>query len=292
MDKIVLKAPAKVNLFLKVIGRRADGYHDIETLFEKIGLFDKITLEMSCRISVSSDNNDMPKEQDDLTFKAAKLLEERCKMPLGVSIKIEKSIPVGAGLGGGSSDAAAVLKGLNSLYKLELSTEELSILGAKLGADVPFFISERTWAIGRQRGDSIEPFDTQMKLWHLLIVPRFVIRAKEAYDWKDQSTKVQRRSVFDTALSALKNNDIEALGNNLYNDLEGATFKREPFVEGLKKGLVDAGARGAMVSGSGPCLFGIIDKEKEVLALKKRVEQKIKGKESFRVFVAPTLCDQ
>ncbi|MEE8359716.1 MAG: 4-(cytidine 5'-diphospho)-2-C-methyl-D-erythritol kinase [Candidatus Omnitrophota bacterium] len=290
MDRVVLYAPAKVNLFLEVLHKRDDGYHTIETLFEKIALFDKIEIAKAAGgISISSTEESLPLGKENIAYRAVELLEERCGRPLGVDISIEKRIPISAGLGGGSSDAAAVLSGVNTLYDLMLESKELVLLGERLGADVPLFIMDAPWAIGRERGDVIKAIESQMKLWHILFIPQASILSKEAYKWVDDDRRRESPGI-QAALGAIEQDDISLLGKSLHNDLEGLSFEKVSFLKEAKKALLDSGAAGVLISGSGPVLFGIFASEEEVIASKKRVEERVgTGQHRFKVLVAPTL---
>ncbi len=290
MDSIVINAPAKVNLFLKVLGKRPDGYHNIETLFEKIALFDKIRLTKAASgITVSSDAR-LPNGRDNLAYRAAELLADRQKKPLGIKIEIEKSIPIGAGLGGGSSDAAAVLVGVNRLYNIGLSRGELERLGRELGADVPLFVSDSVWALGTERGDRLKGIETGMRLWHILIVPPFPILSGDAYERLDKYRGLAS-ILMDDVLRAVEGNDIGFLGKNLYNDLEGIALEKLALLKELKKMLIEYGARGAAITGSGPALYGIVERKEEVMRLKKRIEM-IEEVKEWQIYIAPTLSEK
>jgi 4-diphosphocytidyl-2-C-methyl-D-erythritol kinase len=214
-------------------------------------------------------------------------MRERYDKSLSVRIEIKKRIPIGAGLGGGSSDAAAVLKGVNDLYGMRLSRDVLMETAGELGADVPFFISDTKWAVGRERGDSIEDIDLRFKLWHILLVPPFVISAKDAYDWADGRDK--DGADMEDAIAALRSKDVESLGRSLYNDLEELSYEKSRRLRELKNALIEYGAAGAMITGSGPALFGI-HKKKEVMALKESLEDNMqKDCPDWKVFIAATL---
>lgn len=292
MDSITVYAPAKVNLFLKVLEKRLDGYHAIETIFEKISFFDKLTLrKLSGEIRVSSSDPGLPVDEKNLAFKAAKLVKKRLGLDSGIEINIEKHIPVGAGLGGGSSDAAAVLLGMDSMYGLKMDSSEKESIARELGADVPFFITDKAWAIGRERGDAIEVVDSAMTLWHMFVIPPFSIMSKDAYRWID-SVKKGDAADFNGMLDAIKVRDIEALGDHLYNDLENLSFERSGLLKELKDILIDSGAKGALISGSGPTLFGIFKGESEVIGSRKMIEERLAAdREGWRIIVAPTLSN-
>ncbi len=292
---MTLKAPAKVNLFLKVLEKRPDGYHTIETLFEKIALFDEIEIKKaSGGINVTCDRSDLPQGRDNLVYKAAEAIESQIGYPVDVEIKIKKNIPAGAGLGGGSSDAAAVLSGINSLLGLGLSKTKLMSLAGTLGADVPFFVSDDTWGVGRARGDIIEPLTSAMKLWHILLVPGFALFTKYAYEWID--TRPQSSTEKDglkSILAAVSANDPGSLGRGMRNDFEALSLERETKLKVLKDLLIANGAKGAMITGSGPTLFGIAGRKEEVIALKEKAEEAIgDDRGNWNIIIAPTLNDQ
>jgi len=289
-EKIVINAPAKLNLFLKVVGKRPDGYHDIETLFEKITLFDKITLKKSKKgIELSCSDANLPTGEENLAYRAAALIKDKTGLSPGVKIEIDKSIPIGAGLGGGSSDAAAVLVGMNRLYGLGLLQAELVGMAGELGADVPFFIYDNSWAVGRERGDKLESIKAPVKIWHVLIASDFSLSAKDAYLWKDKSTEEPGADI-GKSLDALKRGDINSLCENLYNDLEGASFEKDGSIKELKDRLVEYGAKGAAVTGSGPVVYGIVETEEEVNRLKVKIEKKrLDTAGRYKIYAVSTL---
>ncbi len=179
-----LSSPAKINLFLNVLFKRKDGYHEIKTLFERISLSDELILVPSrSGIKIISDSKKLPKGPNNIAYRAAKFLKDRFGIKKGIVIKIRKRIPIAAGLGGGSSNAASVLLGLNRLWRLRLSKKELLSVGAKLGSDVPFFILETPFAVGRGRGEILRKIQPPgKKIWHCLVKPSFSIATKAAYN--------------------------------------------------------------------------------------------------------------
>ena len=314
MREIIIKAPAKVNLFLKVLRKRPDGYHDIETIFEKVALFDTIRMKRAkTGIKVRSDYPGLPKGKENLVYQAAQMMQEACGKPLAVEIELEKKIPVCAGLGGGSSDAASVLLGLKKLFGLRIPEEKMRALARKIGADVPFFLSKSAWAVGRHIGDRLEKIKTDMKLWHLFVVPPFSVSSKEAYEWRDKAGKVLRslwrsrwsrhyarsgstllrkvgeKADISDALDAIRKDDAHSLGRSLYNDLQGLSLARSGLFGEFKELLLDNGACGALISGSGPVLFGIYKEEREVVRSQEKIERLIaeKGK-TWQVLTAAT----
>jgi 4-diphosphocytidyl-2C-methyl-D-erythritol kinase len=201
MTSITLDAPAKVNLFLKVLGKRKDSYHNILTVFEKISLADTIRIsKIPSGIEVSSDRFITRSPEDNIAYRAARMLIRKKRLKCGVRIQIIKRIPVAAGLGGGSSDAAAVLLGINRLFRLNLTKRALLGLGAALGADVPFFLLEKPFAIGRSKGERLEAIDSRKRYWHLIANPGFKVSTKDIYNAFDAATSLginpeQRRRV-------------------------------------------------------------------------------------------------
>jgi len=268
---MILYAPAKVNLHLRVLGKRPDGYHEIETVFERIALFDKITLRSlkKNRIEISCDNPGVPKGKSNLAYRAAALLRDEFGITKGVGIRIVKRIPIAAGLGGGSSDAACILTGLNRFWRLGLSVGELSMLGKKLGADVPFFIGNASFAAGKGRGDEITPIRWRKKFFHLLITPPVKLLSGDIYR---AYKKKKRARLF------------------ISNDLEEAALKKSQLVAKLKNALKEIGLIHSLVSGSGPSVFSLFMKRKEAVRAKvalKRCFPFVKNK-GWKIFIVPT----
>lgn len=261
MEKIVLSAPAKINLTLDVLGKRQDGFHEVKMIMQTIDLADTITLVLADEtadqtIELRCSNDLVPTNEANLAFKAAKLLQERFKVPYGVLIEIEKNIPIEAGLAGGSTDAAATLKGLNELWKLGLSLEQLMEIGADLGSDVPFCILQGT-ALAFGRGEKLLPLNPIPQLDIILVKPAFGVSTKEVYS-NFSLDKVDTHPKTDEMLKAIEEGnreEIVALGANL---LESVTLKLYPEVAKLKKAMESTGLKGVLMSGSGPTVFGFV----------------------------------
>ena len=242
-------APAKINLSLRVLGKRPDGFHEIETLIAPISLYDKIDVEKQSRwIDFSCDDPTLSTGDDNLVVRAAKLFLEHAKIKSGVSIKLEKKIPHGAGLGGGSSDAAATLRALNELFGTKLSREELSKLGTSIGSDVPFFLFESA-AICKGRGEIVAPTKLNEKLSLLLLKPEFGVASGWAYSrWKD----AKQIPGIDYVAQNLE-------GQVLINDLERPVFEKFVFLAQLKTWLLKQPEVGAaLMSGSGSTVFAVL----------------------------------
>jgi len=295
--KVTEFAPAKINLYLKVFGRRPDGYHDIETLFERIDIFDKITaVPIGKDITIECDNAFVPTGKRSLCYKAAELLRERLSVlrrekDKGVFIRIEKKIPIAAGLGGGSSDAASILKALNRMWGLDLGNKELMDLGNFLGADVPFFLSEASFAIGRGRGDQVETIASDKLLWHVVICPDIQMFSKDIYTIysKQSSLTLTTKGGVDTILTPIKDIcEITFLKTLLHNDLEKIIISREPLIKDIKKALLKRGNSNTLVSGSGPSVFGIYSTRKEALRAKQDYLEHFSNPKGWRIFIART----
>lgn len=271
--KKIFYAPAKINIVLRVLGRRANGYHDLLMLNEKLELCDEI--EIQCRsvevskclsaediIKISCDDKNVPCDKTNLCFKAAEIILNELSADLNtLHIHITKRIPVAAGLGGGSSDAAAVLKGLNELLDLNWPREKLSELGVKLGADVPFFLYDGP-AICEGIGDKITALNKLPNMWILLINPNFPVSTKWVYEEFDKIASLQLTQKEQDDRSLTRNfKGLEDVARVVHNDLELVTVKKYPEIEQIKKLLVKNGAVRSWMSGSGPTVVGMFDSE-------------------------------
>lgn len=267
ISSIRLFAPAKLNLYLRVIGRRPDGYHDLETLFEQIDLADEIALTPQPKgITVSCDDPTLDCGPENLATKAALLLQQTSGIVQGVAIHITKRIPISSGLGGGSSDAATVLLGLNQLWGLQLTTQQLHAFASQLGSDVPFFIEQVAFAIGRGRGDACESLGHNLPtLWHVLVAPKMRLSTQAVYDGFDASRAGRSRESGLTGpapsltmcLHALRNGSLGELAEGLLNDLQPEAIRRCPVLTDLHQQLRACGSLGTLTSGSGPSVFGL-----------------------------------
>ena len=254
-----LKAPAKINWFLKIIGKRVDGYHDIASLMQCISLYDNLKFEHSDSINVISDL-DIPLS-DNIVYKAASLLKKLVSYRKGAKITLKKRIPVSAGLGGGSSDAACVLSGLNMLWGLNLSAMELSSTGAEIGSDVPFFFNGPL-ALVEGRGEKATPFRIDSSITLLLVKPPISVSTAWAYSYYDKNVvnKLTKKAI-DIKLfcQTLKRQDYALLGKMLDNDFEDVVTGRYPVISEIKLRLIEKGALISAMSGSGPTVFGVFE---------------------------------
>jgi 4-diphosphocytidyl-2-C-methyl-D-erythritol kinase len=251
-----ISSPAKINLFLQVTGKRTDGYHDIITLMCCIGLSDTIRLRFGeKRISVECPHPDVPEDQTNLACRAAELFFDSHRVKEGVHIAIDKTIPVGAGLGGGSSNAAAVLKGLNTHYGRPFSLRELSRMGRYTGADVPFFIAGRP-AVASGIGDLLQPYDRLRPYPILLIFPSISVSTAEVYK-KFNLRLTKNKKIINRAI--FRSNWGKDAPELLHNDLEAAASAICPEIQEAKEALLRHGALGAAMSGSGSAVFGVFE---------------------------------
>lgn len=254
--EITVRAAAKINLLLEVTGKRPDGYHELVTVFQSIGLYDYITLqEVEEGIHVHCLHPGVPAGADNLAYRAARSLLFRRPGGKGVEIFIDKHIPIAGGLGGGSADAAAVLVGLNRLWGLNLPLEELLCTGAELGADVPFFILGGT-AVGRGRGELLTPLPRSPGFWVVLANPGFPVSTAEVYASLDLA-RVRRHPDLGAMLRALESCDAREVASCLGNVLEEVTLARYPILRGIKERMLEAGALGTLMCGSGPTIFAL-----------------------------------
>jgi 4-diphosphocytidyl-2-C-methyl-D-erythritol kinase len=251
---IRIKSPAKVNLFLEVLGKRRDGYHELNTVMQEISLCDILEIkEQSSGIAIQTDSPDLADGKSNLIYKAADLFKKHYKINKGVHIKLTKKIPIGGGLGGGSSNAAYTLKGLNLLWNMKLSEVELAGLAAKLGSDVPFFIYGGT-ALCKGRGEIVFPMPNPPKFHYIVIFPGFSIPTKKIYKkLKNRLTK------------PIKFCNISSFGYmpKVFNRLEKPAFGLYPKLKELKEKIAACGLKNIVMSGSGSCLFVILKNRKE-----------------------------
>jgi len=267
---IKLLAPAKINLFLNVINKRQDGYHELETILQKIELYDIIILEEKDK-GIELECKEIPGVEN-LAYKAANLLKQELGVKNGVRIKIEKNIPIAAGLGGGSSDAAATLVGLNKLWHLELTQNDLIHLASKIGVDVPFFIFNEGLALGRGIGTIITPLPALPKMWLIIISPKIKISTAKVYE--SLNFMLTNESIKGKIMQiAIKEGNIEKISKLLYNTLEKVVIPQYPIIKRLKEKLFEAGVLGALMSGSGASIFGIVKTELEAM----NIYNKLKG---------------
>ncbi|MFQ5863974.1 MAG: 4-(cytidine 5'-diphospho)-2-C-methyl-D-erythritol kinase [bacterium] len=268
MNWLRLPSYAKINFGLIIKSKRRDGFHEIETILQQIDLKDEIELQAKeePNIELCCEDPDIPTGNANLCVQAANLLTQTLGLQKGVNIVLKKSIPAGAGLGGGSSNAAVVLLGLNKLWNLKLKPEKLKALASQLGSDVPFFIHGGT-AIARGRGDILLPCHIQGDFTILIIIPRIRISTHWAYGRVNLSLTMNEKNIKLKHFRSTTCLDAEFF-NDLTNDLETTVFERHPILSRIKTELYHTGAIFASMSGSGSAIFGIFQKRNQALKAK------------------------
>lgn len=273
MKEIKLRALAKINLGLDVVRRREDGYHEVRMIMQTIRLYDQIKLSMREKpgIAVKTNLFYLPANEDNLVYKAAKLLQDEFDMKRGVSIDLKKFIPVAAGLAGGSSDAAAVLVGMNRMFGLGLSKAELMKRAVSIGADVPYCIMRGT-ALAEGIGEKLKPLPAMPKCQVLIAKPAVHVSTKFVYT-NLRVGELTSHPDIDGQIQALREGDLQELANRMGNVLETVTIPAYPVVGQIKRIMEESGAAGAMMSGSGPTVFGLFEDERKA----KYAYEKLRG---------------
>jgi 4-diphosphocytidyl-2-C-methyl-D-erythritol kinase len=280
MNPIVRLAPAKVNLYLKIIRKREDGYHDLATLMQRISLYDELIFKPGGGgIVLHCPQSNLPEDGRNIVYRAAAAFLRKVPFLDGIDITINKSIPVAAGLGGGSSNAATTLMTLNQIAGCPVSTSTLMEMGASLGADVPFFILEQTaWAFGI--GDRLEAVPEAPHLFFLLINPGFELSTKDVYE--GLNLRLTKETIHYSIPRFFERHDV-IMG--LHNDLEKVSINLHPVLKEIKTLLLTHGASGALMSGSGPTVFGVFDSEEMAI----KTEQLLKGYGTWSLFRAHSI---
>ncbi len=259
MDTIKLKAYAKINLGLDVIRKREDGYHDVRMIMQTIGLYDQIQVHTANKsgITIKTNLHYLPTNENNLVYRAAKLLIDECGIKKGLIIELNKHIPVSAGMAGGSTDAAAILFGLNKMFKLGLSLEELMKMGLTLGADIPFCLLRGT-ALSEGIGEILTPLNPMPKCFVLIAKPTVNVSTKYVYE-NLKIDKTTYKPDIDGIIKSLNDGDLHSISEKLSNVLESVTIKEYPIIEEIKDFMKKEGALNALMSGSGPTVFGLFD---------------------------------
>lgn len=282
LDELTVRAYAKINLALDVLGRREDGYHEIRSVVQTIDLYDRIrlTLKQSQAIELVCKGDGVPSGNTNLAYQAAQLLQERTHTLKGVRIELEKNIPIAAGLGGGSADAAAVIKGLNVLWELGLEEWEMLRLCEELGSDVPYCLLGGT-ALIQGRGEVLTPLEPIDELWLVLVRPRISVSTQRVYQaWRDFAPG---EPMVEQMLAAVQLGGSKTIAQSLGNMLEPVAFHMFPEIAKIKT-MVSTGSLGALMSGSGPTVFGIMENEDSAKKLHSLLEI-----HPWDVFVARTV---
>ncbi len=269
MKQITRKAYAKINLGLDVIGRRENGYHDVRMVMQTVGIYDELTLtersDTDIRITVrlsDGQTEELLCDEHNLIYKAAKLVMQECGLTQGVEVALTKNIPISAGMAGGSTDAAATILGLNELYDLQLSEERMREIGVRIGADVPYCIMGGT-ALAEGIGEILTRLSSAPQCHLLVIKPAISVSTAFVYTHLDQKEGYAHPDI-DGLMKSMKEQDVSGMAKQLGNVLEIVTIPAYPIIQELKDDMMVCGALGALMSGSGPTVFGIFETEEQL----------------------------
>lgn len=280
MDQCVRKAYAKINLGLDVIGRLENGYHVVKMVMQTVGIYDVLTLKkIPSGIVVTTDNGELPTDDNNLIYKAARLMREAYGITEGVSIHLEKNIPIAAGMAGGSTDAAGTFLGINQLFEIGATIQELQELGVKVGADVPYCIMGGT-ALAEGIGEILSPLPVPPQCHLVVAKPDINVSTKYVYEHLD-AEGVETHPDIDGMIEALEEGDLQGIVSRLGNVLEIVTVKKHTIINTIKRCMMENGALGSLMSGSGPTVFGIFTDEQKAQEAKDEIEKKQLAKQVF-----------
>lgn len=281
MEKLELRALAKINLGLDVLGKRENGYHDVRMVMQTIYLYDEVALQKEKEPGIRLESNlfFLPSDENNIAYKAAKLLTEEFGIREGVSIMLKKHIPVAAGLAGGSSDAAAVLFGMNRLFALGLNREELMERGVKIGADVPYCIMRGT-VLAERIGEKLTRLPAMPKCYVVIAKPGISVSTKTVYEALDAKEIIGHPDI-DGILAGLSKGDLKQVARTMGNVLESVTVPKYPVIEEIKDCMKKAGALNAMMSGSGPTVFGIFEDRKTARSAYQKLKKQKLAKQIY-----------
>lgn len=288
--KKIIKAPAKINLYLRVNSKMEDGYHDLTMIMQPISLFDTISIEIFSNLKCQNCNNFenqvnltsnlpyIPTDDKNLVVKVIKHFFDKYSIKDRISVHLNKFIPTCGGLGGGSSDAASMILFLNDYYKTNLSLDDMNKIACLYGADIPFFLYKKE-CICEGKGEIITALTTFKNYYVLIATPNVRVSTKDIFNAVDNSEfkyiyDNQNNEMFDNCVKAIKNRDLKSLSNNIYNDLEKVTCELYSDVSVIKNSILDCGAINALMSGSGPTVFGIFSSFFKALNAKKEIKSR------------------
>ena len=266
MVQLRYKAMAKINLGLDVLRRRPDGYHEVKMVMQTVGIYDVLTMQKldTDEIRVTTDKEELPADESNLIYKAAKRMKETFGINGGVSVKLEKNIPIAAGMAGGSTDAAAAIFGMNELFELGLTMEQMQQVGVKIGADVPYCLMGGT-ALSEGIGEILTKLPDVPDAWLVIAKPDINVSTKFVYENLHANT-LQYHPDIDGMVTAIQHGDLYGVTDRMGNVLETVTVKAYPVIDEMKTFLKTQGAVNTLMSGSGPTVFGIFDKEETAKA--------------------------
>ncbi len=273
MKEVEIDSYSKINLTLNILAKRQDGYHDIETIMQSINLTDRLFIkEEKEGIKIKCTHPQVPIDNQSLAYKSAEKILSRYRITKGVKIEIEKNIPLASGMAGGSANSASILLGINKLFDLNLSNKDLREIAEELGMDVPFCIQNGT-ALAYHKGEKVIPLSPiNPPLWVIVINPGFKISSEWAYNNIDLDQIKKEKNNTKDMIKALKKGEHEEIANNLFNSYDGLMIKKDPEIEKIKDRLIKEGVLGALMSGSGPTVFGIARNKEHALKIYERLK--------------------
>ncbi|MCM1161985.1 MAG: 4-(cytidine 5'-diphospho)-2-C-methyl-D-erythritol kinase [Roseburia sp.] len=281
MEEIKRRAYGKINLGLDVLRKRPDGYHDVRMIMQMVSVYDELTFQKipDKEIRIAANKEELPLNEDNLIYKAAKLILERLNREEGISVTLEKHIPIAAGMAGGSTDAAATLLGINELFGGNIPIEELLSMGVKIGADVPYCILQKT-ALSEGIGEVLTPLPAPPACSLLIGKPDINVSTKYVYE-NLQADALKSHPDIDGMRKAIEEQDLEGVTSRMENVLETVTIQKYPVIGEIKEAMLKAGAANALMSGSGPTVFGIFASKEQAEKAKKELAESGLVKELF-----------
>lgn len=287
MNKIEIKAYAKINPAIDIIKKRTDGYHEVQMIMQSVELHDKVILNKTEReIIVKCDNPQVPEGEKNIAYRAAKIMFDKYNIQSGISIEIIKNIPISAGMAGGSSDAAAVIKGINQLFELKLHIDEQEKIALSIGADVPFCLMGGT-VMAEGIGEKLTKISQLRPVDILIVKPKIDVSTKWVYE-NFKIENVQNRPNINEIINSIKEDNIEKFAKNMVNVLETVTAKKYPIIDYIKDIMMKNGAKGSIMSGSGSAVFGMFSDKENAKKAKKIIMQDEKIKNNCSCFITKT----
>lgn len=280
MNEYKMKAYAKINLGLDVVGRLENGYHEVKMVMQTVGIYDELSFtKVESGITVTTDSGELPTDENNLIYKAAKLMIETYGIQEGVRIHLQKNIPIAAGMAGGSTDAAATMKGINRLFDLGCTLKELMELGVKIGADVPYCILGGT-ALAEGIGEKLTALPEAPECYLLVAKPDISVSTKYVYEHLDAEGVAEHPDI-DGMVKAIEEGSLQGILNRMGNVLENVTVKAHPVIDTIKERMKELGAVGSMMSGSGPTVFGIFLEEAKAQEAYEQIKKEQLAKQIF-----------
>lgn len=285
MSKLEIKAYAKINLGLDVVRRLENGYHEVKMVMQTVGIYDVLTFEKVAEgIVITTDSGELPTDENNLIYKAARLMKERYGVEEGVRIHLQKNIPIAAGMAGGSTDAAATLKGMNELFGLGVSRQELMEIGVKIGADVPYCVMGGT-ALAEGIGEKLTALKAAPDCFVLVAKPDINVSTKFVYEHLD-AAGVAKHPDIDGMVEAIAQGSLQGILERMENVLESVTIPAHPIIDTIKSRMKELGAANSLMSGSGPTVFGIFADKEQAQAAYEQIKEEQLAKQIF----VTTLC--